>query len=366
MINVFNRSHYEEVLVVRVHPEYLKNANLAHHVDAAEQPPVSPHALWEERFEMIRQYEQHLARSGTIILKFMLNVSKGVQAQRLLDRIDTADKNWKFSPTDLQEREHWGNYQRAYTDAIAATSRPWAPWYVMPADHKGFMREQVAEIVYHALRNAGLTTPVVPPQVRERLSVAQKVLLAELTEEEREQRAERLRTTEEHRAKRKQQRRAQRMRLKAQATLEVAEAEAGTPVGELQPAEAAAPPPRGVDGVIAHTPNVTPMDTTDPSPVDDDSSVSSTGTWNTISSGSSDSESSSSSDNDDPRLVGWGDLSSKQRAAAQHLGFDARKWDSEQDAPELVGKVWSRLTEQQQNAARVLGYSKKSWDADFE
>lgn len=150
-IGVFNRSYYEEVLVVRVHPEYLSYQRL---------PNMAPEAeLWSQRYESIRQHEQHLARNGTVILKFWLNVSKEEQKQRFLARIDTPEKNWKFSSSDVEERQHWDEYMVAYQDALNETSRPWAPWYAIPADDKRVMRIKVAEIVAQALESLDLKYP---------------------------------------------------------------------------------------------------------------------------------------------------------------------------------------------------------------
>jgi PPK2 family polyphosphate:nucleotide phosphotransferase len=152
-IGVFNRSHYEEVLVVRVHPEYLGGQRLP-----AELPLEE---LWEERFHSIREFERHLARSGYLILKFFLNVSKDEQAERFRRRIDRPDKNWKFSEGDLAERELWEKYMEAYEDALNATSRSWAPWYAVPADSKPYLRHTVARIVEGSLSSLGLEFPIV-------------------------------------------------------------------------------------------------------------------------------------------------------------------------------------------------------------
>ncbi len=152
-IGIFNRSYYEEVLVVRVHPEYL---------DAQRIPDrATGEALWEERLESIRDHEKHLARNGTLILKFWLNVSAEEQRRRFLARIERPEKNWKFSVGDVAERQHWDAYQRAYEAALNGTSRPWAPWFAIPADDKPFMRLSVAELVVAALRAQGLRYPEV-------------------------------------------------------------------------------------------------------------------------------------------------------------------------------------------------------------
>jgi PPK2 family polyphosphate:nucleotide phosphotransferase len=153
-IGVFNRSHYEEVLVVRVHPEYLNAQKLPRELRLKD--------LWEERFKSIRAFERHLARSGTVIVKFWLNVSKEEQRQRLLARIDEPKGNWKFAPQDVDERQRWSDYMDAYEDVLSETSRPWAPWYAIPADHKPSMRVIVAEIVRDTLKSLDLKYPEVP------------------------------------------------------------------------------------------------------------------------------------------------------------------------------------------------------------
>jgi len=159
-VGVFNRSYYEEVLVVRVHPEFLEGQRLP--------GPVDLDRIWKERYRTIREHEEHLARNGTVILKFWLNVSKDEQRRRFLSRIDEPEKNWKFSVGDVEERGHWKNYMRAYEDAINATSKPWAPWYAIPADHKPYLRVQVAEIIARSLNSLGLRYPKVDPEVRAR------------------------------------------------------------------------------------------------------------------------------------------------------------------------------------------------------
>lgn len=150
-IGIFNRSYYEEVLIVRVHPEHLDQQRLPE--------PASLQELWQERYESIRCHEQHLARSGTLILKFWLNISQKEQRKRFLSRIDEPEKNWKFSEADVREREHWDAYMEAYQEAIANTARPWAPWYVIPADDKDYMRLCVAEIITANLEQLELEYP---------------------------------------------------------------------------------------------------------------------------------------------------------------------------------------------------------------
>lgn len=150
-IGIFNRSHYEEVLVVRVHPAILESQQLPNTID--------PDKIWDERFESIRDFEKHIARNGTIVVKFWLNVSRDEQKARFLARLDSRDKQWKFNPGDVEERKSWDHYMSACEAALNATSRPWAPWYSIPADDKPFMRAAVAEIIAAALESVGLTYP---------------------------------------------------------------------------------------------------------------------------------------------------------------------------------------------------------------
>ncbi len=150
-IGIFNRSYYEEVLVVRVHPEYLGYQRLPDSLDLSN--------IWEERFESIRDMEKHLARNGTVILKFWLNVSKAEQKQRFLARLDEPEKNWKFSSGDVVERGHWDAYMDAYQEVLNASSRPWAPWYAIPADDKPYMRLTVARIIRSTLESLALEYP---------------------------------------------------------------------------------------------------------------------------------------------------------------------------------------------------------------
>ncbi len=156
-IGVFNRSHYEEVLVVRVHPEFLRGQRL---------PNLNLETLWSERYESIRSFEKHLAKNGTIIVKFFLNVSLEEQKRRLLRRIEKPSRNWKFNPGDVNERERWPDYMRAFEDALNETSRPWAPWYAIPADNKPYMRLQVARIVRETLQNLGVDFPKIDEAAR--------------------------------------------------------------------------------------------------------------------------------------------------------------------------------------------------------
>lgn len=170
-IGVFNRSHYEEVLVVRVHPALLEQQNLP--------PYPKGNRVWDRRFRSIRDDEEHLARNGTIILKFWLNVSKEEQRKRFLSRLDEPEKNWKFSSSDVRERGFWDDYMAAYEDALNATSRPDAPWYAIPADDKPYMRLQVAELFVETLERLDLHYPEVGKRERERFDEMRALLEAE-------------------------------------------------------------------------------------------------------------------------------------------------------------------------------------------
>ncbi|MGD2097877.1 MAG: polyphosphate kinase 2 family protein [Desulfobacterales bacterium] len=152
-IGIFNRSYYEEVLVVKVHPEYLEAQKLPENTDMKN--------FWRQRYQSICDHEKHLAHNGTVILKFWLNVSRDEQRRRFLARIDEPSKNWKFSVGDVNERKYWPDYMAAYETAINATSRPWAPWYAIPADHKPFMRMCVADIIVQNLKKLNLAYPKV-------------------------------------------------------------------------------------------------------------------------------------------------------------------------------------------------------------
>jgi PPK2 family polyphosphate:nucleotide phosphotransferase len=167
-IGIFNRSQYEEVLVVRVHPEILEHQKLP--------DPIDLDTIWDERLTSIRQQEEHLARNGTVILKFWLNVSKDEQKRRFLARLDNPDKNWKFEPNDVIERRYWDDYMRAYEEALNATSRPWAPWYAIPADNKPYMRARVADIIIQTLESIGLEYPEPTDEDRAEFAKARKEL----------------------------------------------------------------------------------------------------------------------------------------------------------------------------------------------
>jgi PPK2 family polyphosphate:nucleotide phosphotransferase len=167
-IGIFNRSHYEEVLVVRVHDELLAREKLP--------PPLVTKGLWKQRYEDINDFERYLARNGCVIRKVFLHVSKEEQRRRLLARLDDPDKQWKFQEGDLGERRRWKDYMRAYDDAIRATSTPHAPWYVVPADHKWFARLAIAQILVAALEGLELAYPVLDKTRRRTLESLRKTL----------------------------------------------------------------------------------------------------------------------------------------------------------------------------------------------
>lgn len=170
-IGIFNRSYYEEVLVVRVHPQILRKQKVPRELLTKR--------IWNERHEDIRSFERYLGRNGVLVRKFFLNISKEEQKKRFLDRIDQPDKNWKFSTADSHERKHWNDYQRAYEDMIRATATEEAPWFVVPADHKWFSRLVVAAAVIDALSSLDLAYPVVDAAQKKELAAAKKELLAE-------------------------------------------------------------------------------------------------------------------------------------------------------------------------------------------
>ena len=171
IIGVFNRSYYEEVLVVRVHPELLAKQRLP--------SPLVTKDIWRERFEDINAFERHLHRSGVAILKFFLHVSKETQRKRFLERIDTPAKNWKFAIGDVRERDHWREYMSAYEDMIRHTATPDAPWWVVPADHKWFTRLVVAEAIADAMKDLDLRFPAIDAAQRKELAAAKATLRRE-------------------------------------------------------------------------------------------------------------------------------------------------------------------------------------------
>jgi PPK2 family polyphosphate:nucleotide phosphotransferase len=170
-IGIFNRSYYEEVLVVKVHPEFLASQKLP--------PGLVDKGIWDQRYKDIRAFESYLVRNGTLILKFFLNVSKDEQKKRFIERIDEPAKNWKFSAADVKERAHWKEYMDAYQSMIRETSAPHAPWYVVPADNKWYTRIVVAAAIVDGLASLNLHYPKLDKAKLGELAVAKKALLAE-------------------------------------------------------------------------------------------------------------------------------------------------------------------------------------------
>jgi PPK2 family polyphosphate:nucleotide phosphotransferase len=171
-IGIFNRSHYEEVLVVRVHPNYLDNQRLPRRPNDLDE-------LWEERFDSIQEAERHWARNGAVVLKFFLNVSQKEQHARFLSRIDDPVAQWKFSAQDFKESTHFDEYMDAYQAALRATSKPWAPWYCIPADSKSYMRRMVAETIVDTLAQLELEFPEPTPEMRAEMANVRDQLKAE-------------------------------------------------------------------------------------------------------------------------------------------------------------------------------------------
>ena len=167
-IGIFNRSYYEEVLVVRVHPELLSREKIP--------PQLCSEDIWQKRFEDINSFERYLTRNGIVVLKFFLHLSKKEQKKRFLERLEHPDKNWKFSMSDALERQHWEKYMRAYEDMIRNTSTKHAPWYVVPADHKWFTRLVVAEAAIEAMEKLDLSFPKVDAEKRKELKAARAAL----------------------------------------------------------------------------------------------------------------------------------------------------------------------------------------------
>jgi len=170
-IGIFNRSYYEEVLVVRAHPEFLRAAKLP--------PETLKKDIWKQRFEQINEFEHYLVRNGVAIVKFFLNVSREEQRRRFLARLDTPEKNWKFSLSDAKERAHWNDYQKAFEAVFNHTSTKWAPWYVIPADHKWFTRVAVADIIISKLKSLDLKYPTVSKERLRELQIAREMLETE-------------------------------------------------------------------------------------------------------------------------------------------------------------------------------------------
>ena len=170
-IGIFNRSHYEEVLVVRVHPDLLA---------AERMPAVAGSGVWTRRYREINDWERYLVDNGIHVVKVMLNLSKREQARRFLKRIDHPEKNWKFSPSDVRERQYWDDYQRAFEDMLSHTSTKWAPWYVVPADHKWFTRLATAAVLVTALDAINPKYPAADPAVRDQMTQVRAELAAEV------------------------------------------------------------------------------------------------------------------------------------------------------------------------------------------
>ena len=168
-IGIFNRSYYEEVLIARVHPAIIESQRLPDSVRGGQD-------LWKRRFEDINHFERYITNNGIVVLKFFLNVSKAEQKKRFLARIDRPEKNWKFSASDVQERAFWDDYQSAYEDVFNHTSTEWAPWHIIPADHKWFTRLAVAEIILNTLKRLKLSYPTVDEERKRGLLEARKLL----------------------------------------------------------------------------------------------------------------------------------------------------------------------------------------------
>lgn len=168
-IGIFNRSYYEEVLIVKVHPEFLQSEKLP--------PELLTKDIWKNRYEDIRNFEKYLTRNGMVILKFFLHVSKKEQKERFLQRLEDPQKNWKFSATDVEERQFWNDYMKAYEEMIRETATSHAPWYVIPADHKWFTRYAVAEIIIQRLRELKLKFPEISKEKQKELETIRSRLL---------------------------------------------------------------------------------------------------------------------------------------------------------------------------------------------
>ncbi|ULQ56822.1 polyphosphate kinase 2 family protein [Flavihumibacter rivuli] len=174
-IGIFNRSHYENVLVTRVHPEYILNENLP----SVNKVEDITEEFWEKRYKQINRFEKTLAETGTVILKFFLHVSKKEQKKRFIERLDDPTKNWKFSLGDIEERKYWKEYMKAYEDALSATSTKYAPWYVLPADDKWFTRLCLAGIIHQEFKKLNIDYPSISPEQKAKLEEAKKRLMAE-------------------------------------------------------------------------------------------------------------------------------------------------------------------------------------------
>ena len=168
-IGIFNRSYYEETLVVRVHPEILQSQRLP-------DEEKNKKKIWRRRFDDINNFEKYLSRNGIVVVKFFLNVSKDEQKKRFLERINTPEKNWKFAAGDVKERGHWDEYMRAYEEVFNHTSTLWAPWYIVPADNKWFTRAAVADIIVSKLKSLDLKYPTLSKERMEELLKAKEML----------------------------------------------------------------------------------------------------------------------------------------------------------------------------------------------
>jgi len=174
-IGIFNRSHYENVLITKVHPEYIMGERIPG-INSVDD--ITPE-FWQNRYEQINNFEKTIYQNGMIILKFFLHLSKEEQKNRFLERIEEEDKNWKFSLDDLKERKYWDQYQVAFEEALTNTSQDYAPWYVIPADNKFFSRIAISDIIIHTLKSYDFSVPELTPEDKKRIQEAKESLLAE-------------------------------------------------------------------------------------------------------------------------------------------------------------------------------------------
>jgi len=174
-ITIFNRSHYENVLVTKVHPEYILKEN----IPGIRSVSDINDTFWENRYKQINRFEKNIYQNGTVILKFFLHLSKDEQKKRFLERIDTPEKNWKFSPADVHERSFWKEYKSAYEEAISKTSKDHAPWYIVPADNKWFTRFIITAVIYEHLSKLSISYPVVSEETKKELIAAREALMNE-------------------------------------------------------------------------------------------------------------------------------------------------------------------------------------------
>jgi PPK2 family polyphosphate:nucleotide phosphotransferase len=174
-IGIFNRSHYENVLVTKVHPEFIMGENIPGINSVADITPE----FWQNRYEQINNFEKTIHHNGMVILKFFLNISKEEQKKRFLERIDESDKNWKFSISDAKERKFWDEYQSAFEDALSNTSQAYAPWFIIPADNKWFSRIAISDIIIHTFKNMDLKVPEMDENEKQQLEKVRQELLAD-------------------------------------------------------------------------------------------------------------------------------------------------------------------------------------------